>query len=104
MALDKHLLVHLQHMYVTERDYQMYLCDCAGKARDQQLKSTLSSQIHSTGTEMEALRECLAALGSSPNEDIVSPLVMGLRQERSCGDAGSVRSNSHRYGCPHSAQ
>ena len=59
MSLENHLVGHLQSMYVTERDYQIYLCDLSGKIHDQQLKSAISAQVTGITSELDNLKKCL---------------------------------------------
>jgi ferritin-like metal-binding protein YciE len=79
MALEQHLVVHLQHMFVNERDYQMYLCDWAGRVKDQQLKAAVNTEIQGINQEMDNLKRCLDELGAPLNDDMTSPLVKALR-------------------------
>lgn len=81
MSLERHLVVHLQQMYVTERDYQIYLCDQSGKVTDQQLKTAINSEVNGAKKELDSLKKCLDILGQPLTEDLVSPLVQAIRQE-----------------------
>ena len=84
MSLERQLVGLLQQMYVSERDYQMYLCDWAGKTKDQQLKTVANAEVEGIGHEMANVRECLSLLGAMPNEDMISPIVKGLMEMDQC--------------------
>jgi len=81
MPLEKHLVVHLQEMLATERDYRDYLAGWSDKVTNAQLKSTVQSQINDIRQEMDILRRCMGMLGATPQEGMRSPLVAAFRQE-----------------------
>lgn len=81
MPLEKHLVVHLQEMYSTERDYCDFLKLKATHIKDQQLKSMVNQQIRDIGLEMDNLANCLSTFGAFPNNQLSSPLVQALQQE-----------------------
>lgn len=81
MPLDKHLVVHLQEMYSTERDYRDFLTDWSGQLQDHQLRTAVQEQINGIARELGNLQECLSAFGSFPKEEARSPIVQALRQE-----------------------
>lgn len=81
MSLVQHLTVHLQQMYVAERDFQIYLCDLSGRVKDQMLKDAVNGEVRGMASEISDLKHCLDVLGAPLNDDMISPIVQAIRQE-----------------------
>lgn len=81
MPLEKHLVVHLQEMLASERDYREYLDGWSDKVTNPQLKAAVQHQINDIQQEMDVLRRCMSVMGASPKEGLKSPLVQAFRQE-----------------------
>ncbi|MHB9026511.1 MAG: DUF892 family protein [Armatimonadota bacterium] len=79
MPLDRHLIVHLQEIYTTERDFRDYLAGRADAIRDQQLKAAIQQEIDDIGNEIGNLQQCLSIFGLSPSEDSSSPFVDAIK-------------------------
>lgn len=80
MPLQKHLVVHLQEMYATERDYQNLLQGWSNKIQNSRLKSLVDEQIDGINQQMSNLKQCMSSLRSSP-KDLPSAFVQALRRE-----------------------
>jgi len=81
MPLEKHLVVHLQEMLASERDYREYLDGWSDKVTNPQLKAAVRHQINDIQQEMDILRRCMSSLGATPRDELKSPLVQSFRQE-----------------------
>jgi len=81
MPLDRHLVVHLQEMFSTEKDYRDYMMAKSSQVQDNQLKSVVSDEIKGIGTELNNLEQCLAFFNEFPKQDLHSPLVSAIQQE-----------------------
>jgi ferritin-like metal-binding protein YciE len=81
MPLEKHLVVHLQEMHMTERDFRDYLQEKVNQIQNQQLRSMVNKQIDGIGMEMNNLEQCLDMMGAQPKADGKSPIVQAFRQE-----------------------
>ena len=81
MPLEKHLVVHLQEMLATERDYRDYLDTWSNRVENPQLKTAVQHQVNDIQEEMDILRRCMTMLGATPREGLASPLVQAFRQE-----------------------
>lgn len=81
MLLDRHLVVHLQGMYASEREYREYLLHWTDRLRDQQLKSVVNKQAQGIEQELLNLNQALLNLGAFPQDRLHSPAVQALRQD-----------------------
>ncbi len=80
MSLTHHLVVHLQQMHATEREYRQYLAEWLPRVQDQQLHSAIQAGMQSIEGEIQRLQHCLHALGQSVAMAKHSPKVRVLRE------------------------
>lgn len=81
MALDQHLVIHLQEMVVTEKCFRDYLNSQAGQIHNAQLKAAVSEEIDGIQSELDNLTTCLDKLGAAPKWDLPCPIIDAFKQE-----------------------
>ena len=80
MSLTHHLIVHLQQMHATEREYRQYLADWQPRVQNRRLHATMQIEMHDIDGELQRLQECLQHLGQSVDMTKRSPKVRVLRE------------------------
>lgn len=81
MPLDTHLVVHLQEMYATERDYGDFLTAKSDRVSNTHLKTMINHQVDEINGQMANLQRAMSELNASPQDNLKSPIVRALQLE-----------------------